>query len=90
VSVTSPGVERIELHDSVTKGGVSRMNKVEALSFGNQLEFKPGGRHAMLFGVDPALKPGAEIPLVFSFEPAPPVTVQAIVQSAGGGSHAGH
>jgi copper(I)-binding protein len=89
-SVASPRIERVELHDSVTTNGVSRMRKVEVLSFGAELEFKPGGRHAMLFGLDPALKPGSAIPLTFTFEPAPPVTVQAKVLGPGGGAHPGH
>ena len=89
LSVTSPSIERIELHDSVTKGGVSRMQKADSLTFGDALEFSPGGKHAMLFGLDPALKPGAKIPLTFTFDPAPPVTVQATVQGPGGG-HSGH
>jgi copper(I)-binding protein len=90
VSVTSPRIERVELHDSVTTNGVSRMKKVEALTFGTELEFKPGGRHAMLFGLDAALKPGAKIPLTFTFEPAPPIRVQAKVLGPGGGAHPGH
>ena len=90
MGVTSPRVERIELHHSVTKDGVSRMGRVQNLSFGRELEFKPGGKHAMLFGLDPALKPGAKIPLTFTFQPAPPVTVEATVHAPGGGTHAGH
>jgi copper(I)-binding protein len=90
VSVASPRIERVDLHDSVTTNGVSRMKKVEGLTFADALEFKPGGRHAMLFGLDAALKPGSTIPLSFTFEPAPPVTVQAKVVGPGGGSHQAH
>jgi copper(I)-binding protein len=90
VSVASPNIERVELHDSVTTNGVSRMQRVEALSFGKALELEPGGRHAMLFGLDVKLKPGATIPLTFTFEPAPPVSVEAKVVGPGGGSHAAH
>ena len=90
VSVTSPSIERIELHDSVTTGGISRMQKSDSLTFGETLEFSPGGKHAMLFGPDPALKPGGKIPLTFTFEPAPPVTVEAEVRGPGGGGHSGH
>jgi copper(I)-binding protein len=89
VSVTSPRIERIELHDSITTNGISQMRRVDSLTFGDALEFKPGGKHAMLFGLDPALKQGTAIPLTFTFEPAPPVTVQASVHSAGG-SHGAH
>jgi copper(I)-binding protein len=67
------------------------MQKVDGLTFGAALEFKPGGKHAMLFGLDPALKPGAKVPLTFTFQTAPPVTVRATVHApGGGGGHANH
>ncbi|HEX8535743.1 MAG TPA: copper chaperone PCu(A)C [Allosphingosinicella sp.] len=90
VSVTSPKVERVELHETREEGGMSRMGLMGDLTFPSSgvLEFKPGGRHAMLFGLDPSLKAGDKIPLTFTFEPAPPVTVEAEVHAAG--SHSGH
>jgi copper(I)-binding protein len=89
LSVTSPAIERIELHDSVTTNGVSRMGPAQDLTFSDTLAFEAGGKHAMLFGLDPALKPGAKIALTFNFQPAPPVTVEATVHGPGGG-HSGH
>jgi hypothetical protein len=85
--VTSPRVERIELHESRAGG----MGPLKDTSFpaGGKLDFAPGGKHAMLFGIDPALKPGDRIPLTFRFDRAPAVTVQAEVQGPGGG-HAAH
>jgi periplasmic copper chaperone A len=89
--VTSPRVQRIELHDMSMAGGVMRMGPLRDASVpaGGELEFAPGGKHAMLFGVDPALKAGDTVPLTVSFDRAPAVTVQAEVQGPGGG-HAGH
>lgn len=91
VGVTSPKVERIELHESLTKGGVSRMRPLESAVFSDnlKLEFAPGGKHAMLLGLDPTLKAGDRIALTFRFDPAPPVTVEAEVR-AFGASHDGH
>lgn len=90
LSVTSPKVQRIELHETREEDGVSRMAPMKDGRFpsGGELEFKPGGRHAMLFGIDPLLKPGARIPLAFTFDPASPVTVEAEVRGPGG--HSGH
>lgn len=90
VSVTSPRVERIELHETREENGVSKMGPIRDPVFppGGVMEFKAGGRHAMLFGIDPAMKAGDRIPLTFTFEPVPPVTVEAEVR--GVGSHAGH
>jgi copper(I)-binding protein len=93
--ITSPLVRRIELHETVEKNGVTRMEKRAEVDFPYRgaLEFKPGGRHAMLFGLHRAVKPGVKIPLTFSFNTAPPVTVEAEVRSASGeaeGAHGGH
>ncbi len=89
VGVASPLVDRIELHDSIMEGGVMRMRPLQDRSFtGKSLEFAPGGKHAMLFGIDPGVKAGDRIPLTFSFEPAPAVTVEAEVRAFGG--DAGH
>lgn len=91
VSVTSPLVERVELHETRMEDGVSMMRPAGNLVFPDTLELKfaPGEKHAMLFGLDPALKPGATVPLTFTFHPAPPVTVEAEVRSFGEG-HAAH
>jgi copper(I)-binding protein len=93
VSVSSPLVKRIELHESMTAGGASSMKKLKDLDFAydGTIEFKPGGRHAMLFGINSAVKPGSSLPLTFAFDTAPPVTVTAEVRSAAGeAAHAGH
>ena len=88
-SVTSPQIRRIELHETRETNGVSRMVKSDNVTFEHELSFAPGGRHAMLFGVDPALRPGARVPLVFAFDQAAPVMVEAEVQAPGGG-HGNH
>jgi copper(I)-binding protein len=93
VSVTSPLIQRIELHQ--TKGGSMRkITSPEDLSFpGNRtLEFEPGGKHAMLFGIDKAVKVGGTVPITFTVDPAPAVTVEAKVHAPGdvSGSHEAH
>jgi len=90
VSIESPRIERIELHETVEENGVARMAQLESGTFENgQLKFEAGGKHAMLFGIDPALKAGDKVPLTLTFDPAPPVTVEAEVRAFGGG-HGGH
>jgi copper(I)-binding protein len=91
-SVTSPLIRRIELHETVEKNGVTRMEKRKEIDFPYRgaLEFEPGGRHAMLFGINKAVKPGGTVPLTFSFNTAPPVTVDAEVRDASGEKHEGH
>ncbi len=91
IGVSSPKAQRIELHDSRMEGDVMRMGPLEDRDFPSSgtLEFAPGGKHAMLFGLDPMVKAGERIPLTFTFEPLPPVTVEAEVR-AFGESHGGH
>ena len=86
LDVTSPLVRWVELHESVEKKGITRMERRKEVEFPSRgaLEFKPGGRHAMLFGINPSVKPGTVVPLTFSFNTAPPVTIDAEVRSASG------
>jgi hypothetical protein len=92
LSVTSPLVQRVELHESMTKDGLSRMAQVEATSFPGTgvLSFKPGGKHAMLYGIDPSVKAGGKLPITFTFDPAPAVTVESRVEAAGAGHDVAH
>jgi copper(I)-binding protein len=62
---------------------MERIREVEFPSRG-KLVFEPGGRHAMLFGIDKSVKPGGTVPLTFAFNTAPPVTVEAEVRSLAG------
>ena len=90
--ITSPQIGRIELHETVNTGGVSRMVPLRDATFGPDAPsvFEPGRRHAMLFDLDPALRPGGRLALTFRFEPAPPVTVEAEVRAPGDVGHGGH
>jgi len=93
-NVSSPQVERIELHDSQMDGGVMRMRPIATTEFPDAgvMEFKPGGKHAMLFGIDPAVKPGGKISLTFSLNPTGQIVTDADVVGPGGTApgHAGH
>jgi copper(I)-binding protein len=79
----------------MTGGGTASMKKLDDVDFAYDgiIEFKPGGRHAMLFGIASTVKPGGALPLTFAFDNAPPITVSAAVKSAagdGGEEHAEH
>src|SRR5690349_17278965 len=89
-SISSPRVERIELHETRSENGMTRMAAIERTPVTNgEVRFEPGGKHAMLFGVDPALKVGDRLVLTFTFEGAPAVTVDADVRGPGQ-AHAAH
>jgi copper(I)-binding protein len=90
--IDSDSVERIELHETVESGGVSRMVALTEIPLtpAEPLVFAPGGRHAMLFGVDPDLRPGSRIRLTFRFDAAPPIVAEAEVRGPGDAGHAEH
>ena len=90
--ISSPQVGRIELHETVRQGGVSRMDPLRDTIFSPDapLTFVPGGRHAMLVDMDPSLRAGGRLRLTFTFEPAPQVTVEAEVRAPGDAGDHGH
>ena len=60
VSVTIVGFTgsgRVEMHETETADGVSRMRPLERLTVapGQTVTFAPGGKHLMLYGLDPAV-----------------------------------
>jgi len=90
--VTSPRIGRIELHETMTSGTMSGMRPLASVTLPGdaELEFAPGGRHAMLFDIDPALRVGDRVTLTLTFDPAPPATVEADVRGPGGVADDGH
>src|SRR5688572_11439796 len=70
VGVASPVAKVVEIHESMTMGGVSHMHEVKsvALPAGQAVQLKPGGHHVMLMGLAQPLKDGATVPLVFTIE----------------------
>ena len=83
--IASPGVQRIELHDSMMHDGMAEMMAVEAVTVtdSDTIEFKPGGKHAMLYGIDPKVKVGDRIRLDFSVRPGGQISGEAIVIGPG-------
>ena len=92
VGIDSAGVGGIELHETVSAGGVSRMAPLANPTFSPDapLVFAAGGRHAMLLDIEPSLRPGDRLAMTFRFDPAPPVTVLADVRGPGGAGDEQH
>jgi copper(I)-binding protein len=90
-SVSSPQAERAEIHDSRMQNGVMHMEPLRAVEIPSHgaVEFKPGGRHVMLFGIDPTLKAGDRISLRFMLQPPVEILTEAEVRSPGAGMHEG-
>jgi periplasmic copper chaperone A len=86
LSVSSPRIQRIEMHETRSSGQMTSMRPIARATADecDEISFGPGGRHLMLFGIDPAVRPGNDIPLVFHFEQGRQRTMAATVAAAGG------
>lgn len=86
LSVSSPAVARIEMHETTSTNGVMAMEARDSVDVpaGATVEFAPRGRHLMLFGVAASVKPGDRLPLTFAFKSGAKVTVEAEARSVAG------
>ncbi|HEX4693315.1 MAG TPA: copper chaperone PCu(A)C [Sphingomonas sp.] len=84
-AVAAPAAQRAEMHESMGSGGMMTMTPVKlvAVRAGDSVEFKPGGKHVMLFGLNPAVKPGTTTPLILTFASGRTATVKARIVGAG-------
>lgn len=86
VGVSSPQAARAEMHETMGGRDMSTMRPIARVPFENgRIAFAPGGRHVMLFGLDPHLAAGGHAQLSFRFEHGAPLTLDAEVQTPGGG-----
>lgn len=84
-AVTSPKTATIDLHESKMEGGVMSMSPLTGVDVpaAGEAVFKPGGNHAMLFGMDPTVKAGGTVPLTFTFQSGKKIEVEAKAIAAG-------
>lgn len=92
--IETDAATRAELHETMTNGNMAGMAPLASASFDadGTLDFQPGRRHAMLFGIRPGVAVGSKAKIMFHFEKAPPVTITAEVRGPGQGhvDHSGH
>ena len=94
--VSSPSVLRGEMHDSVKdpKTGMMTMAKLERIEVPaeGKVEFKRGGKHAMLWGVNLIARRLEKIEVEFVFSNGDRIRVTAPVEkiAAGTDAHGGH
>jgi copper(I)-binding protein len=81
VAAASPAAQAVELHTSLQEGGVSKMQRVDAVPVapGAPAELAPGGHHLMLIGLAAPLEEGTTVPLTLTFEGAGEITVDVPV-----------
>ena len=84
-AVDADKVATIELHESGMAGGMMSMKPMAGIDVpaNGEAAFKPGGNHAMLFGIDPSIRPGRALPLTFRFQSGKSLSANATVYAAG-------
>lgn len=87
MDVSSPVVIRTEMHESMAgSGGMMSMKPIEGgidVPAGSGIEFKPGGKHVMMFNVNPGIIPPRTLPMIFTFRSGERISVDARVKRAG-------
>ena len=86
LTVTSPVVIRVELHESMATGGMASMKPIDggvALPANTDVKFEQGGKHIMLYYINPGLKVGQTIRLDFVFASGLQLQAYAPLRAAG-------
>jgi periplasmic copper chaperone A len=86
VRIESALAAKVDMHESMA--GMNNMTTMKPLDHvdvpaGGTVQFKPGGDHAMLIGLDPVVKPGTAVPLRFGFSDGTTTEAEAKSVSAG-------
>ena len=85
ISVSTEPAIKSEIHESVTKGGMMTMTPLASVPVPAKsvVEFKPGGKHVMLFELRSTVKPGGTLQLQLNFSGGDKLLVDAPVFAAG-------
>ncbi|MEK6542325.1 MAG: copper chaperone PCu(A)C [Pseudomonadota bacterium] len=77
IGASSPDLERAELHESRMDGGMMTMEPIARLPIpaGEQVVFRQGGKHVMLFGISEAARTRGNLALTLDFADGPDQSV---------------
>jgi len=100
--ITTDEAVRLEIHESMTQGGMASMKPIDAIDIpaGETVKLQPGGRHIMLWSVNPAAISDGKISFTFIFSNGDRILADAVMQKPDGsgpapaagnaGEHSGH
>lgn len=88
-SISSAYIQRLEMHETVEENGMSMMKPISSVDVPTRgvVEFKPGGRHVMVWGIDNAAQTAGKAEFEFSFSNGERILADAVInkiQPAGG------
>lgn len=69
VAVTADLAQRVEMHETVKENGMTIMRELRSapVPVQGKLEFQPGGKHLMVWGINGAAVRAGYLPMVFIF-----------------------
>lgn len=82
-SISSPNILRLEMHETVEENGMSMMKPITAVAVPTRgkVEFKPGGKHVMVWGIDAGARKAGKATFLFSFSNGEKIEVDATVNA---------
>lgn len=86
LSVTSPLVIHIDMHESAMANGMMTMKTLDGgveIPANGEVKFAEGGKHVMLFDINPGVKPNETIQMNFTFASGTILQAYAPVRAAG-------
>ncbi|UVO54032.1 copper chaperone PCu(A)C [Sphingomonas sp. SUN039] len=86
LTVTSPVVIRVEMHESMTGGNMASMKPLDGgvvVPANSDVKFEPGGKHIMLYNINPGMKVGQTMRLDFVFASGLQLSAYAPLRAAG-------
>lgn len=82
-SVSSPSILRLEMHETVEANGMSMMRPITAVAVPKRgkVQFEPGGKHVMVWGVDTGAQKAGKAEFVFSFSTGEKIAADAVIKA---------
>jgi periplasmic copper chaperone A len=82
LEVTSPVAEKVELHETVLKDGMAKMEALSVLNIpaGDTVTFEPRGKHLMLLGLSPKFSELEQTHLTLIFRHAGPIVISVDIK----------
>lgn len=82
-SISSPSILRLEMHETVEENGMSMMRPISSVAVPTRgkVEFEPGGKHVMVWGVDQGARNRGTAEFFFSFSTGEKIAVTAAIKA---------
>lgn len=86
LAVLAPQAQRSEMHESVNENGTVSMKALTSVDIPakSRIEFKRGGKHVMVWGINPGAIKAGTMPMTFVFSNNDRIEAQVKINPAGG------